>query len=268
MLTSEGLTATEFVATSLVDAAAHEPQGVYTVARTFHGDGALELQAHLDRLAESARLSGITRIPTQEALRTALRVLVHQAGYPEARFRITIPLDSALDTHFALEPLNPVPEHVRSNGVSVQAFPARRQNPVAKSTGWMTERAALVTHMAPDAYEGLLTSETGDILEGFGSNFYAILNSTLRTAGAGILNGISRQIVLDVAPAILPVQLVPVTLADIPALAEAFLTSSSRGVIPIVRINDQIVGTGAPGPLTRQIEAAYDAWAAAHIEPI
>ncbi|MBN2472951.1 MAG: aminotransferase class IV family protein [Anaerolineae bacterium] len=262
------LTPTPYTAVSLADAAQQEPEGVYTVARTFNQTGALELRAHLDRLAESARLTGIERPPAQETLRAALRSLIQQAGYPETRFRITLPHDPALGVYFALEPLNPVPESVRASGVSVQTFPTRRQNPTAKATRWMEERAALVAQMRPDTYEGMLTGETGEILEGFGSNFYAIQSGTLHTAGAGVLNGISRRIVLAVAPAILPLSLNPVRLSDVSRLEEAFLTSSSRGVIPIVRIDDQTIGAGVPGPFTRQIAAAYDAWATQHIEPI
>ncbi|NJL93532.1 MAG: hypothetical protein HC915_07270 [Anaerolineae bacterium] len=49
---------------------------------------------------------------------------------------------------------------------------------------------------------------------------------------------------------------------------EAFLTSSSRGVLPIVMIDDQPIGAGAPGVLTRELQQRYDAWTEAHLEPI
>ncbi len=269
ILTPDGvLTPAPYTATSLADAARQEPEGVYTVTRTFNQIGALKLREHLDRLAESARLTGITAVPAYETLRAALRALIQQAGYAETRFRITLPHNPALGVCFALEPLNPIPDDVRASGVGVQTFPVRRQNPAAKSTHWMEERAALLAQMLPGVYEGMLTSEHGEILEGFGSNFYAIQDGTLHTADAGILNGISRRIVLAVAPAILPVELTPVRLSEVSHLNEAFLTSSSRGVLPIVRIDDQEIGAGVPGPFTRQIAAAYDAWAARHIEPI
>jgi len=268
ILTPAGLEPTPYSATSLSDAARYEPAGVYTVARTFHRTGALELDAHLARLEESARLTGIPTVPDRAEIRAALRTLIDRAGYPETRFRITIPAHSPRRVHFALEPLAPVSDSLRRDGVAVQTFAARRSNPAAKSTTWMTDRASLQAQMKPGVYEGLLTDSDGAILEGLTSNFYAILDGRLRTAGAGILNGISRRIVLTVAPDILPVEEQAVTLADIPALSEAFLTSSSRGVIPIVAIDGQPIGAGQPGPLTRRISAAYDAWAEEHIEPI
>jgi branched-subunit amino acid aminotransferase/4-amino-4-deoxychorismate lyase len=73
---------------------------------------------------------------------------------------------------------------------------------------------------------------------------------------------------MAVAPDVLPVHEAAPNLADLPRFQEAFLTSSSRGVIPIVRIDDQIIGDGHPGPLTRTLSGRYDAWAEAHLEPI
>lgn len=268
ILTPTGLDATPYSATSLNDATRFEPEGVYTVARTFGRTGALGLEDHLNRLAESAHLVGIQDLPGQIELRAALRSLIEQAGYAETRFRITIPRMQPDHIYFALEPLNPVPEKVRAHGVVVQTFAAHRVNPIAKATSWMSERATLVSQMRPNTYEGMLTSPDGEILEGFGSNFYAIQAGTLRTAKTGILNGISRKIVLRIAPSILPVALTPVTLDDLSGLEETFLTSSSRGVIPIVQVDDHVIGSGKPGALTLRIAAAYNAWADAHIEQI
>ncbi|MBN1964793.1 MAG: aminotransferase class IV family protein [Anaerolineae bacterium] len=270
-LTPAGLQATPYHATSLADAAQYEPPGVYTVTRTYHRTSALKFSRHLKRLEQSARLREIDltldRAAWQDGLRAALRQLIDQAGYAESRFRITIPADTPETAYFAIEPLNPVPAAVKASGVHVRAFPMQRQNPRAKDTRWMQARAGLQAQLN-GSYEGLLTDGDGALLEGLGSNFYAILAGELRTAHDGILEGISRRIVMKVAPDVLPVREQPVRLADLPELAEAFLTSSSRGVVPIVQIDDQVIGDGVPGPLTQALSARYDAWAEAHLKPI
>ena len=130
----------------------------------------------------------------------------------------------------------------------------------------MVDRVALKAQMTPDDYEGLLTDPEGRLLEGLSSNFYAIRDGALYTAPNGILEGISRRIVMTVAPDVLPVHEEPVALADLPALQEAFLTSSSRGIVPIVAINGERIGDGHPGPMTRALTRRYDAWAQAHLE--
>jgi branched-subunit amino acid aminotransferase/4-amino-4-deoxychorismate lyase len=46
------------------------------------------------------------------------------------------------------------------------------------------------------------------------------------------------------------------------------MTSSSRGVIPVVRVDDQVIGDGSPGPMTASISNRYEDWTAAHLEAI
>ncbi len=268
ILTPYGLDPTPYKATSLNDAVRYEPSGVYTVGRTFKRDHVLEFDAHLNRTEQSAQLIGLPLRFDRPAIRAALRHLIDQAGYAESRFRLTVPRHQPDQVYLAVEPLSPVPPEVRAQGVGVQTFPVQRQNPQAKDNQWMIDRAALKARMSPDAYEGLLTSPDGEILEGMSSNFYAILDGTLFTALNGVLEGISRRIVMAVAPEVLPVHETAPNRADLPRFQEAFLTSSSRGVIPIVRIDDQMVGNGRPGPLTQTLSRRYDAWAEAHLEPL
>src|ERR1051325_9470247 len=91
ILPPDAVTRPQYTAESLADAANKEPQGVYTVARTYERNKALLLNDHLDRLERSAQLEGITVTLDRPALRTALRNLIEQSGYTESRFRITIP---------------------------------------------------------------------------------------------------------------------------------------------------------------------------------
>jgi branched-chain amino acid aminotransferase len=143
-----------------------------------------------------------------------------------------------------------------------------RHNPSSKTNDWVAQREAAAATLPPHIFQGILVNEAGELLEGFSTNFYAIRGGELYTAGEGVLGGISRKIVLTVAPDILPVNLRPITLDEISTLSEAFVTSASRGIIPIVKIDDHIIGNGKPGPLTQQLSAAYLAWEEAHLAPI
>lgn len=266
ILTSEGLLPTPYSATSLVDAVQYEPLGVYTTTCTHRRLSALKLDAHFTRLEESARLQGTPIQLDRGAVRAALRQLCEESGNENSSFRIVVPADTPESLYLALEPLKAVPDELRANGVRVQTFAIRRQNARIKYTRWAYERAAYT--LDEGIYQGMLLSEDGRILEGFSSNFYGILDGELRTAEEDILHGIIRQVILDVAPGVLPVRLEPVALADVPELREAFLTSSSRGVVPIVEIDGHAVGDGVPGPLTREIERRFNAWVDANLEPL
>jgi len=266
ILTPQKLQPTPYTAGSLAEAARHEPPGVYTVARTYHRTMALCLDAHWDRLEESARLLEIPLRLDRQSARDALRQLILESGYPESRFRITAPADAPDHLYFAIEPFKDVPAEVRANGARVQSVNGQRSTPKAKNTAWMETRAHL--SLPEGVYEGLLIRPDGAILEGMSSNFYAIRDGALYTAQGAVLPGISRRIVLEVAPEVLPVHLEPVRLADVPRLQEAFLTSAGRGVVPIVEIDGQRVNGGRPGPFTRAIERRYNAWTEAHLEEI
>lgn len=264
----DGLHPTRYTATSFAQAADFEPEGVYTITRTFETNKALLLDAHLDRLEESAALENIPLKLDRARLRAALRQLIANSGHTDSRFRITVPRQTPDTLYLALEPLAPIPVAVRQQGVAVATLDVQRHNPIAKTTAWMTERAHAMQNLEHDIYEAILVSHQGELLEGTSSNFYAVLNGELWTADEGILNGISRKALLQVVAGVCPLRLNAPTLADIPRFSEAFLTSSSRGVIPIVRIDALTVGDGQVGHITKTLSQRYDAWTASHLQPI
>ena len=268
IVTPDGVIPTPYQVPSLAAAVSREPDGVYTVARTFFGDRALLLDAHLDRLSESARLSGIPLTLNRARLRAALRDALHAAGFPDAKFRITVPRADPSRLYLALEPFQPVPETVQRDGAHVATLPIERANPVVKTTAWMTARKPSQDALPPGVYEGILLSADGCLMEGMSSNFYAVLDGTLYTAGEGVLAGITRRAVLEIAAAMLPVRLEAPRSEDSPRFAEALLTSSGRGVVPVTRIDGQPVASGEVGPIVRELRARYDQWTEAHSEPI
>lgn len=269
ILTPNGLTEAPYTAETLTEAVQYETEGVYTLSVTFNRNQTLLLDAHLDRLEESAKLEKIRLKLDRDNLRRALRTLIDQSGYENCRFRITVPRKDPASLIITLEEYAGVPQTVREQGVMLATLPILRQNPRAKTNEWMLQRDAASNQIPPQAYQGIIVNEAGQLLEGFSSNFYAIHDGTLYTADESlVLSGISRKIVLEVAPSVLPVEQTPVTLADIASLDEAFITSTSRGVIPVVLINDHRIGSGDPGPLTQQISEKYDAWVNLHLEPI
>jgi len=255
-------------ARSLDDVGHLEPEGVYTVTRTYQGKQAVLLDAHLERIEESARLEAIPLHWDREAVRRGLRTLLEEASFPEARFRITVPREDPTKIWLAAEPLQPVPEEVRRRGVRVATRSLQRPNPRIKSNRWIAIRSEARRTLPPDAYEGIILSSEGNLLEGFSSNFFAVLGGALHTAHNVVLAGIARSILLQVAQDLITVQMTPVNLRDVPNLEEAFLTSSSRGVVPVVQIDRQAVGDGQPGPWTRLLSERYEAWVLEHLEPI
>jgi branched-chain amino acid aminotransferase len=122
--------------------------------------------------------------------------------------------------------------------------------------------------MPAGIYDTFLLDQDGHMLEGLAANFYAIVDGELWTAGQNVLKGIARQIVLEIAPPIVPVREEAPHVSAVERFSDAFLTSASRGIIPVVEIDGIRIGQGEPGTLTRQLMAAYQAWVNRHLEDL
>jgi D-alanine transaminase len=82
-----------------------------------------------------------------------------------------------------------------------------------------------------------------------------------------VLEGVARRIVLEVAAAAdVPVRLEAARRQDLAAATEAALSSASRAIVPVVQVQDQIIGGGRPGPVVGRLLAAYQAYVAAHLQ--
>ena len=83
-----------------------------------------------------------------------------------------------------------------------------------------------------------------------------------------MLPGIAQQIVYEVAPEVLPLHRDAVNVVDIPRLDEAFLTSSSRGILPVIAIDGITIGSGKPGAKTLALRQRYAEWVDDHLEDL
>ena len=158
--------------------------------------------------------------------------MMDEAGYAAARFRITAPRQPAGTLLLTMEAFTPPAPALRSGGVKVATRRGGRRDAHIKDTAWMHERSEIQAAQAAGIYEVILVAEDGRLLEGLGSNFYAIAGGQLWAAVSGVLFGIAQGIVLEVAPAILPLRREGFPWPRFTEMEEAFLTSSSRGNHP------------------------------------
>jgi len=270
LLTQDGLKPADYTADSLAEAAQYEPDdGVYTVTNTYNTFQTLKLNAHLDRLEDSARRADVALQLDRARLRAALRQMIAEAGYGDVRFRITVPRATPDQFILTIEPFTPPSEQLIQQGVRCITAPNRaRQNAAAKTTGWMHARQALSEAMPPGIYDTFLLDAGGYILEGLGSNFYAIWQNTLHTAGEGVLRGIAQQVVFEIAPDILPLKKAALHVDQLAEFQEAFLTSSSRGIIPVVEVDGIPIADGKPGTYTLRLREAYTEWVSANLRDL
>lgn len=246
---------------------------IYETLRTYNQKPFL-FSRHFERLRRSARAVFMELPLTREQLfAETVRTLQAAGASTEHRLRITItrgagdvgPDPDSCDAPNVIifaTPLPPIRAEVYENGVEVivSTFYRSRQLGDAKTGNLLRSVLALREAKAAGAYEAITLTSEGEISDGITSNVFFIQDSKLLTPSteSGILEGITRAVVLDLARrAGLSVVEDVLDLSIVEKSSELFLTSSTRGVVPIVRVSGKPVGTGRPGPVTRQLMEAY-----------
>lgn len=235
------------------------PNGVYTTFRTFEHNKLLPLELHFRRLEESAALLNKPILLNRTLLRDALREIVKLSQEQELRIRITLTLDNQPGTiYISTEPLITPKVKDYEKGVNTVTRRAERKNPKAKQTSFLRDAEIMRNEVLENINEIILINSKGQILEGLSSNFFAIKNGEIWTEDKQVLPGIVRSIVLEEATtAGFRIHLDPVYISEIERLEEAFLTSASRSLLPIQKIDGQSVGTVRPGHITKKLIVLY-----------
>jgi len=241
---------------SLAASSAELPAGAYTTLRTYGGRGLVRLDQHLRRLEESAVLQGQAGTIDRSAARRAITLSLNATANSESRLRLTF---APPRLFVAVEPFAPLPRRLYEQGVECVTLDVQRQKPHSKDTRFIAAAQAAYRRLPAGVEEGLLVGEGGALLEGLSSNFFAVVGGVLRTEEERALIGVTRSLVLEVAEDIVPVERRAVRIDDLPDVAEAFVTSVSREVLPVVRIDGRPVGDGRVGPRTRAIMAGFAA---------
>jgi branched-chain amino acid aminotransferase len=234
------------------------PQGFYTTFSTIsNGTKVLGFRSHLQRLYVPAARMGLVPSADESVLRLRLAVLAKINLPKESRIRLILTKDDGT-VYVGIQPFTPLPDSVYRNGVHVITSSVSRSDPRIKGTDFIAQSVEQRKLVKGDVFEVLLT-HNGKILEGMTSNFYAIKGKTLITACSGILLGVTRRAVLRLARG-KGMSIEYRTPKAGGKLDEAFLTSSSRGVVPIVSIDGSPVGQGRVGKWTQMLSKAYQAY--------
>ncbi len=257
-------------ALSLNAASAVIPDGGYTTLRTYGKHGVIVLARHFDRLEESAALLGHPITVNRSALRALLCQILQQTPWEESRVRVTVDCTvTPGELWVSVEPL-PLPEEtLYKTGVACVTRVMHRENPKAKYTSFISSTQAERQLVQGDINDVLMVGEDGSMLEGLSSNFFAFYRGYLYTADDGVLPGITRTFILDEAErAGVVVRLQAPQLEWLPELDEAFISSASRAILPVTRIDEITIGDGTPGAVSRLLLERYQSRLQREIENV
>jgi branched-chain amino acid aminotransferase len=150
------------------------------------------------------------------------------------------------------------PKHVLpawwyTNGTKIITADIERFLPDAKSTSYLNAVYALQLANKAEAIETLYVDRNQRVLEGTTSNFFFFKRDKLITAGDGILPGITRSVILELVKDRFEVEIRDIDRSELNEMSEAFITASNKEVVPVVQVDDLVVGNGNPGEKTKEI---------------
>jgi branched-chain amino acid aminotransferase len=265
------ITAPEDAKISVLDHGVLFGDSVYETLRTYQGKPFL-FSRHFARLQHSA--DGIAlALPWSEA--RAREEIGRTLLSGESRIRLMVTrgvgelgpeTETCVDPTVIIivVPLVVPPESVYTEGVDATVSSLRRGGRFADiKTGSLIQQVlARREAKSRNAFEAILLTADGKLSDGITSNIYMVRNGRLLTPShaAGIVEGITRGVVLDLArEAGMDVVEGLIDVSEIAAADEMFLTSSTREVVPITRVDGKPVGKGQPGPVTKQLLESYRA---------
>ncbi len=258
-------------------------EGVYEVVRTYN-DEPFSLDRHLRRLRTSAGMIRIA-VPMADAemSRTIRETIAAFHAGPGAGLKVSDlyvrilltrgvgdgtydPASSPASTMVVIvKPLTPTPPAIYEKGVGIAVVSIVRNhpdsvNPSIKSNNLLNSALATQEAMQRGAYEALMRNHRGELAEGAQSNIFIVKAGELLTPplAAGILAGITRELILELAPALgIPARETTLRDEDLFGADEAFLSVTTREIVPVVRVDDRAIGSGAPGPVTLRVLAEF-----------
>ena len=243
--------------------------GVYEVIRSYNSK-IFALQEHLQRFAGSLSAIEISGVDI-ELIRSRILKAFDAAGIANAKIYFHITRGSAMRNHVCDADLEPIffltvtesddNTQARTEGIVVSTHPDWRWKRCdIKSLNLLANVLARRDATAKGCGEAILVDEEGFITEGTNSAFFAILGRTLQTTAltANILSSITRKFVVKAGKNIgLETIEKSLTPKQASGVDELFISSTTRGIVPVVRFDDKIIGDGKPGKYTKLLAREF-----------
>jgi branched-chain amino acid aminotransferase len=245
--------------------------GVFEGIRSYSGK-VFRMAQHLDRLWNSAKAIWLTIPISKEEMARAIETTLAANEIRDGYIRVvvtrgvgTLGLDPNRCSHpqviIITDYISLYPEDLYQKGLEIITVSTVRNHPAAlspriKSLNYLNNILAKIEGLQAGCIEALMLNHKGEVAECTGDNLFLVRSGKLLTPPneAGILEGITRQAVMELAAAAgIPVHEVPLTKHDVYIADECFLTGTAAEVVPVVKVDSRLIGDGTPGPMTRDL---------------
>ncbi len=225
--------------------------GVFETIRTYHGKP-FELTAHLQRLRRSAEGIQLSISASNTLLTQWLQA--HCTGTDELRLKL---IAAPGRIYILSQPLVLAP-HLLTKGVTVGLYTLERNQPGIKSLARIQEYLAHEQAVERKQHDALLINHRKEVYECAQANFYYVKDDVIYTPRHAILPGITRNVIIQLAEQHYTVKQKRIYLDEVLMADECFLTQTSTGVVPVVQIEERLVGNGKPGMVTQDLIGLFN----------
>jgi branched-chain amino acid aminotransferase len=249
--------------------------GVFEGIRSYGGK-VFRLQAHLDRLWDSAKAIWLTIPISKEQMTAAIEQTLAVNGISDGYIRVVVTRGEGtlgLDPNHCGTPQIVIitdrialyPEEYYRKGLQLVTANTPRVHPAAlspriKSLNYLNNIMAKIEGLQAGCPEALMLNHKGEVAECTGDNIFLVRQGRLLTPpnDAGILAGITRAAVIELARQDgIAVAEVPLTKYDVYVADECFLTGTAAEVVPVVKVDSRTIGDGTPGRVTRRLSERF-----------
>ncbi len=235
--------------------------GIFDFLRTYRRVPFM-LHEHVLRLFRSAEQIGLAMPWSIGEVEEIARQTNRRNAFDDAGIRIVV--TGGLSPDFMMpaqqsslavmvSPIKPASIQSYVDGVWVTTTRIERIMPTVKSLNYIGAIMAVGEANKVGAIEAIYRTPDDLVTEGTRSNLFLVRGGKLITPDAGVLPGITRQVALDVAAGEYEVVTGPVSYADLIGADEVFMTSTTKEITPVVKVDDQIIGSGNPGECTQDL---------------
>jgi branched-chain amino acid aminotransferase len=251
-------------------------EGIYETLRTYNKKPFL-FDRHFDRFQLSAQMIGLP-MPVDEAGLMARidETLDAWKGAGEAYIRVLLTRGVGELTYDPAACPTPtlvvivkdhadVPAAMVDNGVKVALVSVLRNhpgtvNPIIKSNNLLNNALAMQEGLRSGAFESLMKNYRGELAECSQSNLFLVRDGVVMTpaVGSGLLRGVTRDFIFELGEQIgVPVREAVLFEQDLDGAQEAFFTSTTKELVPIISVGSYQIGDGRPGPITKKLLVAF-----------
>ncbi len=250
-------------AIGISDLALQRGYAVFDYARTYHRE-LFHFEDHIQRLQRSAAELHLKLPLAVKEIKNIAQNLVQQSDLENPAIRLILtggyshaPLYQNPNFLIIVEELSAYPASVYAQGAKLVTVEYQRELPQIKSVNYLNSIRLDPFRREQGAFDILYHSAQG-VTECPRSNFFLFLGDTLVTPSSNILLGITREIVLKLAEDHFPLEVREIDFKELSSAGEAFVTSTSKGVLPVTAIDGGLVGDGRVGDRTRTIRRLFE----------